>query len=167
MAKVDYFLKLIGAHSGVVKGESHDAKHKDEIEVLAWSWEEKHPYTAIGSGTSGAGTGRVQCEPFRMKLRTSVASPKLLLACAEGEHFKSATLTCRKAGKEQQEYLVFTFTMGYLISYRVSSDETQVEPFDELALGFGKIEMVYKPQNPDGTLGGGVMGSHDWSHNAR
>ena len=30
---VDMFLKLDG-----IKGESLDATHKDEIDVLAWSW---------------------------------------------------------------------------------------------------------------------------------
>ena len=30
---VDIFLKLDG-----IKGESQDHKHKDEIDVLAWSW---------------------------------------------------------------------------------------------------------------------------------
>ena len=32
-----------------------------------------------------------------------------MLACASGEHLKKAVLTCRKAGKEQQEYLKITF----------------------------------------------------------
>jgi type VI secretion system secreted protein Hcp len=28
----------IFARIGTIKGESQDAKHKDEIEVLSWSW---------------------------------------------------------------------------------------------------------------------------------
>ena len=28
----------IFARLGTIKGESRDAKHKDEIEVLSWSW---------------------------------------------------------------------------------------------------------------------------------
>ena len=28
----------IFARIGTIKGESHDARHKDEIEVLSWSW---------------------------------------------------------------------------------------------------------------------------------
>ena len=34
------------------------------------------------------------------------ASPLLLKACATGEHLKEATITHRKAGKGQQEYLI-------------------------------------------------------------
>jgi len=33
MAAVDYFIKFDG-----IKGESADAKHKDEIDVESWSW---------------------------------------------------------------------------------------------------------------------------------
>ena len=35
MAAFDYFLKLDG-----IPGESTDAKHKGEIDVLSWSWGE-------------------------------------------------------------------------------------------------------------------------------
>ena len=37
MAAVDYFIKFDG-----IKGESTDAKHKDEIDVESWSWGETH-----------------------------------------------------------------------------------------------------------------------------
>lgn len=33
MATVDYFLKIDG-----IDGESTDNKHKNEIDVLSWSW---------------------------------------------------------------------------------------------------------------------------------
>ena len=35
---LDYFLKLDG-----IPGESVDAKHKGEIDVLSWSWGESQP----------------------------------------------------------------------------------------------------------------------------
>ena len=46
----DIFAKI-----GDIKGESRDAKHKDEIEVLSWSW----GVTQTGSVTRGAGGGAV------------------------------------------------------------------------------------------------------------
>ncbi len=48
MAQVDYFLKFDG-----IKGESADAKHKDEIDVESWSFGETN---TVGGG--GAGGGR-------------------------------------------------------------------------------------------------------------
>ena len=34
----DLFFKVKGAKHGLIKGESQDDEHKDEIEVLSWSW---------------------------------------------------------------------------------------------------------------------------------
>ena len=41
MAAFDYFLKLDG-----IPGESIDAKHKGEIDVLSWSWGESQEIAA-------------------------------------------------------------------------------------------------------------------------
>ncbi|MGH2698518.1 MAG: type VI secretion system tube protein Hcp [Actinomycetota bacterium] len=48
MAAVDYFLKIDG-----IPGESQDAKHKDEIDVNAWSC------LVLPSGP-----GQLSAEPF-------------------------------------------------------------------------------------------------------
>ena len=58
MATTDYFIKFDG-----IKGESTDAKHKDEIDVESWSWGETH---ACSCG------GRVAAEvPARSRCTTS------------------------------------------------------------------------------------------------
>src|SRR5215472_15946713 len=99
MAVVDYFLKLDG-----IDGESSDAKHKNEIDVESWSWGQSQSGTS-GHGTGGGGAGKVNMQDFHFVMKVNQASPKLMLACASGQHIKSGTLTCRKAGGEQQEYL--------------------------------------------------------------
>ena len=38
---VDMFLKLWGAQAfpgGLIRGESKDHDHKDEIDIMSWSW---------------------------------------------------------------------------------------------------------------------------------
>ena len=50
MAAFDYFLRLDG-----IPGESLDAKHKGEIDVLSWSWGESQEIAATPGGGSGAG----------------------------------------------------------------------------------------------------------------
>src|SRR5262245_66045949 len=97
----DYFLKLEG-----VEGESTDDKHKGEIDREQFSFGERQQGT--GGHGGGGGAGKVQMNDFRFVSRTCKASPKLFLACATGEHLKKAVLTCRKAGKDQQEYLIVT-----------------------------------------------------------
>lgn len=87
---VDYFLKIDG-----IPGESLDNKHKDEIDVLSWSFAEQQSET----GTLGGGDGgRTKFQDILFTANTSKASPRLFLACASKEHLKTAVLTCRRAG---------------------------------------------------------------------
>ena len=155
MAVVDYFLKI-----DTIPGESTDAKHKGEIDVLSWSWGATQSSSASYGG--GAGSGKVSHQPVHCTMKMSKASPKLKLACSNGEHIKSAILVCRKAGKEQQEYLTIKLHEVLISSYQTGGgggDDTV--PTDQVALNYAKIEMEYKEQKADGSLGG-VVKSH-WS----
>ena len=154
MAQVDYFLKIDG-----IQGEATDSKHKNEIDVLSWSWGETNSGDAAQRG--GMGAGKVQMQDFHFVMRVNKASPKLFLACANGDHIKKAVLYCRKAGKEQQEYLTVTFTDMIVSSYQTGGSSGDVIPTDQLSLNFAKIEYEYKEQKPDGTLGGAVKAGYD------
>ena len=96
----DIFAKL-----GDIKGESLDAKHKDEIEVLSFSWGVTNT-VAPGGGGGGGGAGKATFHDLSFVHRIDRASPLLMKACATGTHIKEATLTNRKAGKTQHEYLI-------------------------------------------------------------
>ncbi len=64
-----------------------------------------------------------------------------------GEHFKNGVLTARKAGKEQQEYLVIKFTDILVSSFHhVGIGSGDPIPPDEFSLNFAKIEWGYKEQ---------------------
>jgi type VI secretion system secreted protein Hcp len=155
MAAVDYFLKIDG-----MQGESQDKTHKNEIEIESFSWGATQTGTA--SHGSGMGAGRVQMQDFHFVMQVNKSSPKLMLACANGEHIKNATLTCRKAGKEQQEYLKVTFTDVMVSSFQTGgSGASNVVPLDQISLNFTKVEIEYKEQKPDGTLGGAVKAFYD------
>src|SRR5580700_1794284 len=95
----DIFAKL-----GDIKGESLDDKHKDEIEVLSFSWGVNNA-GSMASG-SGGGEGKSSFSDISFTHNYDKASPILFQACANGTHIKDATITHRKAGKGQQEYLV-------------------------------------------------------------
>jgi type VI secretion system secreted protein Hcp len=156
---IDYFLKIEG-----VSGESLDAKHKGEIEVESWSWGEANPVQPGGSG-SGSGAGKVQMQDFNFTARVSKASPNLMLACASGQHFKSAVLTARKAGKSQQEFLTFSLSDVLVSTYQIGGAGGEVVPGDSVSLNFAKIQVEYKPQNPDGSLGASIKAGWDVKHN--
>ena len=95
----DIFAKI-----GDIKGESLDAKHKDEIEVLSFSWGVTN--AAVISGGGGGGAGKATFQDLSIVHHIDKASPLLLKACATGTHIKDATITHRKAGKGQQEFLI-------------------------------------------------------------
>ncbi len=154
MAAVDYFLKIDG-----IQGESPDKTHKNEIQIESFSWGATQSGTA--SHGSGMGAGRVQLQDFHFVMLVNKASPKLMLTCATGEHIKNAILTCRKAGKEQQEYLKITFTDLLVSSYQTGGSAGDVIPMDQISLNFTKIEFEYKEQKSDGSLGGAIKAFYD------
>jgi type VI secretion system secreted protein Hcp len=155
MAVTDYFLKIDG-----IAGESHDSKHKGEIDVLGWDWGEKQQGTFALVG-NGGGAGKVQMRDFRFKMRVNKATPKLLLACATGEHLKKAELVCRKAGKEQLEFLKITLSDVLVSSYDTGGDGGEVVPTDSITLNFAKLEVKYFPQKADGTADAAVRAGYD------
>ena len=159
MAVVDYFLKMDG-----IQGESQDKTHKNEIELESWSWGETQSGTASRGG--GMGAGKVSMQDFHFVMKVNKSSPKLMLACAQGEHIKNAILTCRKAGKEQQEYLKWTFTDLLVSSFQTGgAGAGDVLPMDQISFNFAKIECEYKEQKPDGTLGGTIKAYYDMKQN--
>jgi type VI secretion system secreted protein Hcp len=155
MAVVDYFLKIDG-----VEGESQDTKHKGEIELESWRWGEQQTGTASAGG--GMGAGKVAFHDFSFVMKVNKASPVLFLKCANGEHIKSAILVCRKAGREQQEYLKWTFSDLLVSHYETGgTGSSDVIPLDQISLNFTKAEFEYKEQKPDGTLGGAIKKGYD------
>ncbi len=147
MAVVDYFLKIDG-----IDGEAQDSKHKNEIQLESWSWGEQNAGSA--SSGEGLGAGKVQMGDFHFVMRSNKATPKLFLACANGEHIKKAVLTCRKAGKDQQEYLKWTFTDLLVSSYQTGgSASSDVVPLDQISINFTEAQVELQ-----GTEGGRHVG---------
>lgn len=132
---VDYFLKVDG-----ILGESKDAKHKDEIDVLAFSWGVSQ--TGSPAPGPGGGAGKAVFDDLLVVARTSKASPQLWLACASGKHIASAVLTCRKSGQTPQEFLKITLSDVLVASYEIDGSDDD-PPLDQVALAFAKVEMAY------------------------
>jgi type VI secretion system secreted protein Hcp len=158
MAAVDYFLEIDG-----IKGESSDSKHKEQIDLESWSWGETNSGTHAGGG--GGGAGKVVMQDFSFVMKVNKASPKLFLACATGQHIKKAQLTCRKAGKEQQEYLKIKFEELLISSYQTGGSSGDVVPTESISFNFSKIEVSYAAQKPDGTLESPLVHTYDLKQN--
>jgi type VI secretion system secreted protein Hcp len=150
------------ARIGSIKGESQDARHKDEIEVLSWSWGLSQSGTMAHGG--GGGAGKASFQDFTFTHHVDKASPLLMLACAKGEHIRDARITVRKAGEGLQEYLMITMTDVLVSSVSDSGGEGDT-PMESVALAFAKVDLEYKPQKPDGSLDAGLHFTYDLKAN--
>jgi type VI secretion system secreted protein Hcp len=148
----DIFAKI-----GDIKGESLDDKHKDEIEVLSWSWGVSNPGSR--GGGSGGGAGKATFHDLSFTHHIDKATPLLLKGCATGQHLKEATITHRKAGKGQQEYLIIK--MNDVIITSVSNGESQDSHIESVSLAFAKVDLEYRPQKKDGSLDAGLHFKYD------
>ncbi len=169
---VDYFLKIDG-----IEGESQDSKHKNEIELAQFCWDE-HQSGTFAQGT-GAGAGKVRMNDFAFEMRTNKSSPKLFLACATGQHIKDAVVTCRKAGGGQQDYYIITMSDVLVASYETGSASESVGngegrdgqgydegvPRDRIKINFAKIEVEYRAQKEDGSLDNPIKAGYDLKSN--
>ena len=142
----DIFAKI-----GDIKGESQDSKHKDEIEVLSYSWGVTNS-AKIGAG--GVGAGKATFTDLSFLHSIDKASPSLLEACATGAHMKEATITHRKAGG-QQDYLTIKLN-DVIITGVALTDSSGTAGSETVSLAFAKVDLEYKPQKTDGSLDTGI-----------
>jgi type VI protein secretion system component Hcp len=131
----DIFLKLDG-----IVGESVDAVHTDEINVIT--------FTGPGACRTSAG-GVPVFEPVTISKQTDRASPLLLKAAIEGTVIPDGKLTVRKSGGSALEYLVFDF-----------EDIQVLSSGDIFSFTAAHIKMTYTPQTDSG--GGGASIVTEW-----
>ncbi len=157
----DAFLKLDG-----IAGESTDAKHKNEIEVLSFGFGVTRPGTP-GSG-GGAGGGKAQFNDFFFTASTQMSTPNLLLAAAAGTHLKSAVLSVRRASGGKQEFLKWTLSDVQVTSLQTGGSAAgDAQPVDSVALNFRKLAVEYRPVSPKGALGPPVKTGWDLAKNVK
>ena len=122
------------------------------------------------AATGAGGRRRARCilRTSTSSTATSKASPKLFLACATGQHIKQAKLVGRRAGRQQQEFLTFTFNDVLVTSY---SDERQrgrrCPGRFRSRLNAAQVVLSYKPQKPDGSLGNAINAGWDIKTNTK
>ena len=147
------FLKI-----GNIKGESTDSKHKDEIEVLHWSWGVTNAATT-GPGGGGA-VGKPSFTDLNFTHRYDRAAPLLWRACAVGQHFSEATLAGAKQGKGPQDYLVIKMS-DVVVTSASASDSTGGDAIESVGVKFAKVDVEYNPQKANGSFDASVRFKYD------
>jgi type VI secretion system secreted protein Hcp len=145
MAGVDYFLKIDG-----IPGESTDSKHKDEIVLTSFSMGVSNAGTFSSGG--GGGEGKASFHDFNFTHKFDKASPLLMLACASGRHIPRATMTARKSGRGGFEFLFIKMSDVLVTSAQTQASGNDL-PAESVSLAFAKIEVDYKEQKTNGSLG--------------
>jgi type VI secretion system secreted protein Hcp len=154
-----YFLKIDG-----IDGDSQQDGHAGEIEIESFSWGESNSGAAAHGG--GGGAGKVSMQDFHFTMRSSKASPKLMLACATGQHFKEAVLVGLRSGERPQQFLKYRLTDVLVSRYQFAGVPPRENlPSDQISLDFGKVEFDYTPQQPDGSAGAPVHFGFDLRSN--
>lgn len=153
---VDIFIKI-----GDIKGESQDKAHKDEIEVLNWSWD------MVQSGNmhvgSGGGAGKVEIRDLSFTKYIDKATPNLMMLCSSGKHIDKVKLTMRKAGGESSvEYLVINLEEVMVTSLSTGGSGSDDRSTERVTLNFAQVLVDYQPQKADGTKEGGPV-KYGWN----
>jgi type VI secretion system secreted protein Hcp len=112
---------------------------------------------------SGGGEGKATFHDLSFVHKIDKSSPVLLQACATGTHIKEATITHRKAGKEQHEYLIVK--LNDVIITGVTHGGSGDGHSENVSLSFAKVDLSYKAQKADGSLDAPVAFKYDLKSN--
>jgi type VI secretion system secreted protein Hcp len=140
---VDMFLKLDG-----IKGESQDVKHKDEIDLLSWSW-----------GINNPARGPARVSDVVVVKHIDVASPSLFDAVCSGDALAQGQIVVRKAGDKGEDFIKITMEEVFISSVTPASGAGDALPMEQATLSFQKVVFEYRRQRDDGSLEGWVTSS--------
>lgn len=145
-AASDMFIKI-----GDIKGESIDENHKDQIDVLAWSW----GISNSGSTSSGGGTsaGKANVQDFSFTKFVDLSTTDLMLGTLTGQHFEEATFVVQKAGGAKLEFLKITFKDVIVTSVSTGGSGGEDRLTENVSLNFAEVMVEYTQQKSDGTAG--------------
>jgi type VI secretion system secreted protein Hcp len=143
---IEYHLEVKG-----VKGESAATKHKEQIELLSWSWGATNPTTIVGSGMSA---GKVSMSDLSITKKVDKSSPFLLKLCVTGATVEEATVYCSKltGGKTPEDYLIIKLSEVYVSSHQVGGSWGEDVGKETFTLAYGKLHYDYKAQDTQGRL---------------
>jgi type VI secretion system secreted protein Hcp len=144
-----------------IKGESKDEKHPDTIKLASMSFQASN--TGSFGDTGGGGSGAANLADLYLTSLVSKASPMLFKACVSGQHIDKAEIFVRKAGGDQEDFMIITLEPCLLSSYSVSEGGGDGLPMEQFSLNFDKITYEYKTQDAKGKTSGPTKVSYEKS----
>ena len=103
---------------------------------------------SAGSRSSGGARtgGRADFSDMSITHAIDKATPKLKLACANGEHIGTVTLELCRATKDKTPYMVYKMENVIVASVTTTGDAQAVDsplPLEVLTFNYGKITWTY------------------------
>jgi len=149
MAAVDMFLKVDG-----IKGESVDKNHKDEIDVISWSW-------GVAAREEARAGKRGCVQPIAFTKLVDRATPALVGAAALGTQIPRAVFTVRKPSLAGSglEFLTLELNQVLVTAVQQAASNGQDQFVEQVTLKADSILVSYRSQNPDGSAGAPVTAS--------
>jgi type VI secretion system secreted protein Hcp len=157
----DAFLKIDG-----IKGESVDAKHKDEIVLESFNWGVSNAGAGY-AGSAGRATGKSSPSDFSVIKKVDKSSPDLFAACASGKHTPTMLVTIRKASGDKPLELVYKFADVMVSSYQAGGSAAGDLPVESVSFNYAKVEISYVPQDSKGAGMSPVGTGWDFSQNVK
>lgn len=144
-AEADMWIKFEG-----IKGESLDDKHKDEVDILSWSW-------GVNAASPDA-KGKLQpacSESLVVNKYVDKSTPPLVNAAVLGSTIPTARLSVRRANGSfgGSDYFLIELTGVTVKSLTQGGLANDSRLPENVTLGFSSAKISYSPQNPDGSSG--------------
>ncbi|MCP3928521.1 MAG: type VI secretion system tube protein Hcp [Bacteroidetes bacterium] len=157
----DGFIKIDG-----IDGESTDDKHAEWIEILSCDVKVSQKVSDTVSSAGGASAERADFSDFSFVKQVDSASPRLVLACADGTHIDKIVIEFCRAGTDKIKF------MEYKLSNCIISEVSMVAqgdfPVEKVNINYGKIEWSYTQQKrAGGGAAGNVAGGWDRQRNCK
>ena len=149
------YLRLDG-----IVGESQDVAHRNEIEIVKFSWNDSIPM----DDRAHIPIGVAIVDDFQITAQCSKASPVLFQYSALSRQIPKATITLQRTDSTgaSTDFLTWTLSDVLITSYTTTYDGTwDSKVTDQISLSFGKASFRYVPMNPDGTYSSPVEAAYE------
>jgi len=110
---------------------------KGSSDILSWSWGVTNPGT-IGSGSGGAGSGKVTLSDFNLMKRIDPLSTELFRAAATGSHYPEVTISVPIGAPGTPFAIDYTLKQVFVTSLQQSGSAGNAS--ESVSLAYGALQ---------------------------
>lgn len=135
-----------------IEGESKDAAHTGETDILDWRW----GLSQSGSMHTGTAGGKASVQDLIINKMVDKATPVLQLHCFNAARIAEVKLSVYKMGTDPVEYTAITMKQVLISSINNGGENGKEGLTEEVRLNFAEVKFEYQPTK-DGKADGGKV----------